>query len=1249
MKITANQIEGWGDTRNAQAELPRLIRKLIAATNQLTELSVLAGDSIYRPGWDGKVTSSNASSWVPEGHSVWEIGCNANITSKANSDYKKRVEEVVKAERKNIHYVFVTPRRWHKKEAWQKDKSSLNEWKNIFVIDADDIEAWLEHAPAVAIEFSEELGLTGFGITSLNKFFESWSQTSSPSISKKAIEFERQQSVETLKQLIENQTQLIIVEADSRDEAIAFCCSALSDHPIQNSAACVNEDEGWRFVDRNPTIKLCISDTYGSKHTASLREGLTIIQPVCHGDFHSFVEESSDRILVTRLKSDDFKKALIELGEEESDARRLTASTGRSWSVYRRLRSTNPAFKTPSWVESADHECLNVLMLVDAWSANKNGDIAFIEALTNKAYEDIETALTRLITVNDSPVLNISNIWKAKSPIELLHLAAPTIPSSLLDRFFRLCKSILEKNDPQLELPEGQRFMAAIYDKVRDESGVIISSILNSLCKLKVFSENSTSANSDNISLGIDNLIRELLFDVDENRWMSLSGYLRSFAEASPDVYLDCLEQSLARSDKPVTALITNTTSAGAMGKCWYSELLWSLELISWNASKLSRVTYILIELSKVPNDSNWSNSPLSTLNSFYRVFSADTLAEPEQKIEILKRVIHNDPEFAWTFILSLVPSAFGNSWIPNAKPKWRDDDAGSDSEKGTYYLHYISWIGETVLNLAAGKPERIAKLFKKYTAFDGEYKQQLIDLVGSVSSFDDLGKEIIHSELRPFLNYRRSDYVNEKIGEDFEKLERIYFANQPKDLLIRYRWLFDTGVHLPEGDKGDFRAMEKLLSQRRTDAIQHVVSELGIIGIKEFKVLVKEQGVLGFHLVQSNIGLTDEELILFMIEQFLDGGAKYKDPFVSGIVNALSYEKLSKFLDILEEKIFTLQLNIDQQVSLLASLPPTKVTFELIDRLSNETQESYWQKVTFGFSINSDVFEFVLLKYIEKGRYISAFSILPHDFKSTEPKLVYDLLKSMQTTTEEGVDFPDSYSLREAIEYISKSGSVTQNELAILEFSYLPIYEDSRFIPYNLKEELLSRPQMFVELIIHAYKPEGKNTSINNDFQSNELLNRRSWQVLNYGRGVPGERKNQTIDENQFNEWITEARKIGRDHDCETKTDYTIGQWLSKCPAEEEGVWPCYLVCELLELSDAEEIRQGFVNGVRYKRGITSRTLDEGGRQEKLLSNKYRSYADKIRNTYSKTTILLENMAKDYEFDARRQDDEVSIRNEIE
>lgn len=118
---------------------------------------------------------------------------------------------------------------------------------------------------------------------------------------------------------------------------------------------------------------------------------------------------------------------------------------------------------------------------------------------------------------------------------------------------------------------------------------------------------------------------------------------------------------------------------------------------------------------------------------------------------------------------------------------------------------------------------------------------------------------------------------------------------------------------------------------------------------------------------------------------------------------------------------------------------------------------------------------------------------------------------------------------------------------------------------------------------------------------------------------------------------------------DREAMTDQSIGQWLSNCPEEEEGVWPCYPVCQLLEQVDASEIREAFSMGVRNNRGVTVRAYNAGGASERKLAVKYKEYADKLNNKYPKTSSLLSNIANSYFGEAKMVDDNVSLNNELD
>lgn len=71
-------------------------------------------------------------------------------------------------------FVFITPRRWRKREAWRQSASDAAPWRKVQVLDADDLEAWLERAPAVTLWFAELLGLSGSGVESVDSFWQRW-------------------------------------------------------------------------------------------------------------------------------------------------------------------------------------------------------------------------------------------------------------------------------------------------------------------------------------------------------------------------------------------------------------------------------------------------------------------------------------------------------------------------------------------------------------------------------------------------------------------------------------------------------------------------------------------------------------------------------------------------------------------------------------------------------------------------------------------------------------------------------------------------------------------------------------------------------------------------------------------------------------------------------------------------------------------------------------------------------------------
>jgi hypothetical protein len=104
--------ERWADQRLAQADLPRLVRRLIRHENdQVQRVEMRGGEGVGLPGYDGIVEATRATSFVPGGLSVWEMGTSEDLAGKATDDYTSRTADPLGVDMASATFVFVTPRR----------------------------------------------------------------------------------------------------------------------------------------------------------------------------------------------------------------------------------------------------------------------------------------------------------------------------------------------------------------------------------------------------------------------------------------------------------------------------------------------------------------------------------------------------------------------------------------------------------------------------------------------------------------------------------------------------------------------------------------------------------------------------------------------------------------------------------------------------------------------------------------------------------------------------------------------------------------------------------------------------------------------------------------------------------------------------------------------------------------------------------------------------------------------------------
>lgn len=1254
MRVTASHLVNWANTKakEAQTELPRLVRRLCFDIGTTSQLAFPAGDSTYVPGWDGVLTSARATAWIPSGISYWEFGCNKAIDIKASEDYQKRLHETSVEQRSSSAFIFVTPRRWLKKSDWVNTQKLTGEWADVRAYDADDLEQWLEQTPVVALQFAEELGLTGDGVESLSRYWQIWAHQCNPVITAEALFRDRENICDLLLERVQQQfSSNIIVSADSTEEAVAFTVATLmANHTLENQALVVTKPEGWRFVQKNPSIKIAIAAQTEVASTPVLRDGLVTVIPHASGDLTS--SSKGNELRLERPNIYEFEKALVAIGMEESDARRYALSTGRSWTVLRRQHALNPAIQNPVWLNLPQTASLVVLCLLGAWNSDKEADREIVGRLANKSYDELEQDLSYLAQLDDAPILHIGRVWKAKSPLELLELFGAQITRSQLDRFFLIAKEILTASDPQLELPEEQRYAAQIYGKVHPYSGLLVESICDSLIKLAVRGYEQSNLRSLEIVGRIERLVHDLFDGVDGIRWLSLASYLPALAEAAPDAFLLSIEKSLNLPNAPVTCLITeSSSSSGLGGRCWHAGLLWALETLAWTPKRLARVALILARLSKIPMQGNWGNTPSESLFGLFRAWLPQTAANLQERIRVLDLLITKEPDVAFNILKGLIDTNYQTAF-PASRPKWNEDDAGAGRRVSHSECHDMYLIArERVIQLSKGYAYKIADLLNSISDADLNEVLNILAIIEPFTQFDvcDQEKEYLREALRKKLHWQLN--YADKSGDEFfgaiEAIQKIYNDLTPKDLVLKNVWLFSNSyIDLPiKESEHDHEAVDHERHKTRLAALNEICQAYGVLGVEQLIVSCSEVWLVGLLTAELKLESIDWTKWIVSRGNKLASNKKISD-FVRGFLHeqSISLALVKDILLLSQDK-----WSFEDSMAFLCLVKPEMQTWLLIEDYGEETKLSYWQKIQLGVWCCRDFqsMKYALENLLQVNRPNTALQLCQYNLDMVDSHLLLSILQRFLIAAEENSPKIKPWSLEKILERLENSNEIERSDLVQVEFGLFPVLRYGRKTNARvLYESIMSDPKLFAELICILYKPEHgeRDEPINDGLRA---AADRAWQIFHDCTRQPGTQADGSIDHDAFTQFIKSTRELCKQADRLTMCDQTLGNILAHAPEDQDGTWPFTPARDILERPEMSEMRDGFCVGIWNKRGITTRSPCAGGEQERVLASHYRTKAEAVQYTHQNVALMLEEIAKSYEHDGVREDIEAQFRKE--
>jgi hypothetical protein len=240
-----------------------------------------------------------------------------------------------------------------------------------------------------------------------------------------------------------------------------------------------------------------------------------------------------------------------------------------------------------------------------------------------------------------------------------------------------------------------------------------------------------------------------------------------------------------------------------------------------------------------------------------------------------------------------------------------------------------------------------------------------------------------------------------------------------------------------------------------------------------------------------------------------------------------------------------------------------------------------------------------------------------------------------------------DAHHIREALSFLQqKESQADENRVAKLEYAFLPLLDSHFLLPKTLQRQLARDPQFFVDclkLLFRARNSDGElEDNPGDESESLEVKRERAqriWQLFHDWQMIPGTDDEGVVVGPALKAWLDEARTKAREAGRLEVADVKIGEVFAKSPADSDKGVPLIAVREAVEEIKSEVIERGFSIGLRNLRGVWSKDLYEGGKQERELAEKFERYA-KICSRWPRTTKALRSVANDYRSEAKEEDE---------
>lgn len=1251
--ITENQLDEFARTKSneAQGVIVELVFRLVAASiAKPKERRFPLGDSVNQPGPDGMLdTDIGYLPFVPEGTSYWEIGTGGDARGKANSDYKDLTASTPPAIRSRSTFVFVTPLSGRRKFPntwksggqldWTKNKRRQRKWKDVRVIDATRLIEWVMHFPAVERWLAERFAIPVIHTTTPGLHWRDLQLTGSPPpLLPDVFLIGRDDAKKHLEQLfatLSPQLQFdVYISRQVLDFVSAYVAALPDDQRLEILGRClfIEDEDAWEgAIELRERYVLVIGFDFDEPE----QDAISRLQNAKNRG-HSVVYGSppgglrhQNRVALPSPKPHQLRAALESSGYSSELARTLAEKSGGNLDTL--IKLLHRASLQPEWASTTEAAEIAVALFLGMWDEGNSNDKAIAASLAGKTYGEWIGRVREANTRRDTPLRYRHSIWKVVPRYEVWYALAPYVYDELLERFRTTAVKVLGEIDPALDLPKNERYLAVVKGKILLHSNKLRRGIAETVAYLGAMGDALVACTPGKVAITARLIVRETLSAHDWRIWASLDQLLPVLAEAMPVEFMAALEGALHDDGASIDKLFAQEDS-GFGGRNYITGVLWSLETLAWDPILLAQVTLALGWMAAKDPGGRWANRPMNSLVMIYLPWLPQTTASLEKKCAAIESLAIELPDQAWKLLLALLPKNHGfsmgsrrpilRSWIPPDR---------TDEVSGEEFWRQASAYAEICVRLAFSDDDRLAELIAHFEELPPQAGEKIIDYIAQHGhELSELSRNKLWSALdNLILKHRKFSGAFWALdGNVIDRIAELAAQLLPESKIFYLKRLFgrDSSAFF-DHDDGDYVEQSKKLIDKRAEGALAMYAELGLDSLFGLARDVEEPYQLGLAL-----GIRGgDELDAKILSDSVPIEETKPIQFASGFARGRFYNK-EGWLGRLPWQEYT----PGHIVRVLSLLPFSAPVWRQAEALLGSRVGDYWKVAPANDPVLGEGPEEGARKLLEYGRPVAAMFrlyLIVMLNKSVDVELAVRTLLNAKETLEQGAALDGELACR-LIEYVQAKAPDCE-ELWRIEWLYLEVL-DKHFGrgPVTLERKLSMDPSFFWELLTLVFRSEhDENPPAPTEQQ--RRVGTRACQVLGDWHLVPGTH-GADIDEQELNRWLGVALEKSRQSGHLSIAQSYIGRVFAHSLRTAGQPWPADPIARILNDTNNESMRSGFVMGLLNMRGV--HTWDAGKGEQRLAEKYYLDANELERRHYIRLAAAVRQLGDSYQEDSKRE-----------